>query len=107
LRDERGYTVTLTATVGAGTNVGYTWAFGDGATGSGAVVTHTYAGTGNYTAVVTASNPSRCAPGTYRSVGTITTTTPVTITTPAPVTVTRTITYTYPRKSRTSDRCTA
>jgi len=65
-----GEITTLTATVTAGSNVAYTWAFGDGETGSGAVVTHTYPAVENYTAVVTASN----------SVNVFTATTTVTIT---------------------------
>jgi alkaline phosphatase len=52
-----GHATTLTATVTAGSNVGYTWAFGDGAFGGGAVVSHTYSGGRAFTAVVTASNP--------------------------------------------------
>jgi alkaline phosphatase len=52
-----GYPTTLTATVTAGSNVTYTWAFGDGAFGAGAVVSHTYSGGRAFTAVVTASNP--------------------------------------------------
>ena len=51
-----GEPTTFTATVTAGSNVTYTWAFGDGDLGNGAVVTHTYPATGIYTAVVTASN---------------------------------------------------
>jgi PKD repeat protein len=51
-----GEVTTFTTTVTAGTNVIYTWDFGDGTTGSGAVVTHTYATTGEFTATVTASN---------------------------------------------------
>ena len=51
-----GQVTTLTATVSAGSNVNYTWAFGDGDTSAGAIVTHTYPGVGLYTAVVTASN---------------------------------------------------
>lgn len=51
-----GMTTTLTATISGGTNVSFTWDFGDGATGSGAVVTHTYAAPGYYTATVTATN---------------------------------------------------
>jgi uncharacterized repeat protein (TIGR01451 family) len=50
------YPTTLTATVAAGSDVGYAWAFGDGQSGSGAVVSHIYPGYGTYTAVVTASN---------------------------------------------------
>lgn len=46
----------LTATVTAGTNVSYTWAFGDGEMSDGAVVTHSYPVVGIYTAIVTASN---------------------------------------------------
>ena len=37
-------------------NVTYTWAFGDGATGAGAIVTHQYPAHGTFTAVVTAAN---------------------------------------------------
>src|SRR5574340_424890 len=51
-----GQTTTLTATVTSGTGVSYTWAFGDGETGNGAVVSHTYPAVGVYTAVVTANN---------------------------------------------------
>jgi len=53
---EFGSLTTLTATVSAGTNIVYTWDFGDGADGSGAVMTHTYPSPGTYTATVTASN---------------------------------------------------
>jgi subtilisin-like proprotein convertase family protein len=52
-----GQATTLTATITAGSNISYTWDFGDGQLGSGVVVTHTYPATGAYTAVVTASNP--------------------------------------------------
>jgi formylglycine-generating enzyme required for sulfatase activity/chitodextrinase len=51
-----GSVVVFTATTTAGSNVNYTWNFGDGTTGSGANVTHSYAVTGTYTAVVTAAN---------------------------------------------------
>jgi branched-chain amino acid transport system substrate-binding protein len=51
-----GHTTTFTASVATGNDVTYTWAFGDGLTGSGQVVTHTYATSGAFTAVVTASN---------------------------------------------------
>ncbi|HRQ38218.1 MAG TPA: PKD domain-containing protein [Chloroflexota bacterium] len=51
-----GQTTTLTASVAAGTAVSYTWDFGDGSGGSGAVVAHTYAAPGVYTATVIASN---------------------------------------------------
>jgi hypothetical protein len=51
-----GTLTTLTATLDAGTNVTYAWEFGDGQTGSGAVVSHQYAAPGTYTATVTASN---------------------------------------------------
>ncbi len=65
-----GQATTLTASITSGSDVTYTWAFGDGATGSGAVVTHTYPAVGGYSAVVTASNP----------VSVVTATTTVTIT---------------------------
>jgi PKD repeat protein len=51
-----GQFVTLSATVTAGSSVTYTWAFGDGGTAEGRVVTHAYAADGTYTATVTASN---------------------------------------------------
>jgi hypothetical protein len=51
-----GNTTTFTATIASGTNVTYTWAFGDGTTGGGATAAHTYQSEGSYTAVVTASN---------------------------------------------------
>jgi PKD repeat protein len=51
-----GNTTTLTATISAGTNVTYVWSFGDGTTGSGDTVAHTYQSEGSYTAIVTATN---------------------------------------------------
>lgn len=68
-----GGTTTLWAHPATGSQVSYAWSFGDGATGSGASVTHVYPAEGTYTAVVTASN----------TLNTITATTPVTITAPA------------------------
>jgi hypothetical protein len=62
-----GNSTTLTATIAAGTNVTFTWDFGDNQFGSGAISSHTYAAAGVYTAVVTAAN----------SVNTITATTQV------------------------------
>lgn len=51
-----GQATILTATISAGSNVSYAWAFGDGQTGSGAVVGHVYPAAGTYTATVTATN---------------------------------------------------
>jgi len=51
-----GGATTFTATVTSGTNVSFTWAFGDDSSGSGALVTHVYPAPGVYTATVTASN---------------------------------------------------
>ena len=65
-----GSVTTLTASVTAGSTVAYTWSLGDEQVGSGQIITHVYAYTGTYTAVVTASN----------SVSMITATTPITIT---------------------------
>jgi hypothetical protein len=65
----------LTATITAGSNVSYTWTFGDDTAGSGAVVTHTYPAAGVYMAVVTASN----------SVSVLTATTTVTVSPLSPV----------------------
>jgi hypothetical protein len=53
-----GATTTLTATITGGSNVAYAWSFGDGNSGTGATVNHSYATTGTFTAVVTASNPT-------------------------------------------------
>jgi len=46
----------FTATVTAGSDIVYEWDFGDGSTGTGDSVSHVYGTTGDYTAVVTASN---------------------------------------------------
>jgi PKD repeat protein len=70
-----GTPTTLTATITAGSNAVYAWAYGDGTVGSGDVATHTYPAVSPYTAVVTASN----------SVGFLTATTTVVITNHAPV----------------------
>ncbi|MBN1656914.1 MAG: PKD domain-containing protein, partial [Anaerolineae bacterium] len=51
-----GMSTTLTASVAAGTSPTYTWAFGDGEVGSGAVLAHVYPAPGLYTATVTAAN---------------------------------------------------
>ncbi len=59
-----GGSTTLTATVAAGSNVTYTWVFGDGESGSGKVVSHHYPACGAYTAVVTASNSANLVTAT-------------------------------------------
>ena len=65
-----GGTTALTATA-TGSNIVYTWNFGDGAaTANGATQNHVYPAVGFYTAIVTASN----------SISTVVATTPVTIT---------------------------
>jgi hypothetical protein len=51
-----GQPTTFTAEVAAGSNVTYTWTFGDGGTAYGRVVSHVYAAGGTYTAIVTARN---------------------------------------------------
>jgi PKD repeat protein len=51
-----GSVTQFAATISSGTNVAYSWDFGDGTTGSGTVVHHVYAAVGAYTAVVTATN---------------------------------------------------
>ena len=48
----------FTASISAGTNPVYTWAFGDGASGGGATPNHSYVSAGQYTATVTATNSS-------------------------------------------------
>ena len=53
----KDYPVTFTASVGAGSPpIQYDWNFGDGTTGTGQVVEHTYADVGTYTVTLTASN---------------------------------------------------
>src|SRR5579859_2900420 len=51
-----GSATPFTATISAGTNVTYSWNFGNGAAGSGATTLHTYPALGFYPAVVTATN---------------------------------------------------
>jgi PKD repeat protein len=48
--------VQLAAGVVTGTNVQYSWAFGDGSVAEGAILTHRYATAGTYTARVVATN---------------------------------------------------
>ncbi len=64
-----GQTTYLTATVAAGTDVDYIWDLGDGTSGAGRILSHTYPAAGVYTAVVTAQN----------SFSTLTATTDITI----------------------------
>jgi hypothetical protein len=52
-----GEATNFQATVNEGTNVTFTWDFGDGITGTGAIVSHTYLAPGEYLATVTAENP--------------------------------------------------
>ncbi|MCL4264758.1 MAG: VCBS repeat-containing protein [Anaerolineae bacterium] len=70
-----GESTYFTAVVGSGTNVNFTWDFGDGATGTGPLVTHQFPQVGSYTAIVTATN----------SVNSLTATTMVTITSDVPI----------------------
>jgi hypothetical protein len=70
-----GQLTTLTANVVSGTNVSYAWALGDGAPGSGAVVTHTYPAVNVYTAIVTATNNISVVIGTTTVTVTINTNT--------------------------------
>ncbi len=51
-----GQTAVFTASIGAGTNVVYTWDFDDGSFGAGQIVSHTYSEVGTFLAKVTASN---------------------------------------------------
>lgn len=54
-----GLPVTFTATAAGTEPIDFAWDFGDGGTGSGVEVAHTYALTGTYTVILTASN--RCS----------------------------------------------
>lgn len=51
-----GEMTTFTAVITSGTNVNFEWEFGDGFSGLGEVVTHTYPSVGIYTVTVTATN---------------------------------------------------
>ncbi|MCP4407589.1 MAG: PKD domain-containing protein, partial [Gammaproteobacteria bacterium] len=53
---ELGNATIFMATISSGTNVIYTWDFGDGTTGNGAIATHDYSSIGTYTTIVTATN---------------------------------------------------
>ena len=51
-----GQPTTFTATVSAGSNLTFTWDFGDGNLGSGQSPSHTYSAAGSYTVTVSAAN---------------------------------------------------
>lgn len=51
-----GNSTNFTATVQSGSNITYTWEFGDGTQGSGATISHTYPASGLYTVTLTAIN---------------------------------------------------
>lgn len=53
----RNQAVQFTAEITSGTNISYTWDFGDGETGEGKSVTHTYPTPGLYVVTLTATNP--------------------------------------------------
>ncbi len=61
-----GYLTTLTATIAAGSNVSYTWSFGDGGTAYSATAWHAYPAVGIYTATVTATNSANTLWATTR-----------------------------------------
>lgn len=54
---ELGAALSFTATVTSGEMVEFSWDFGDGESGEGAMVTHYYEEPGVYTATLNASNP--------------------------------------------------
>jgi hypothetical protein len=51
-----GQTANFNATITAGSNVSYTWTFGDSGSGVGQTASHVYTATGTYLVIVTASN---------------------------------------------------
>jgi PKD repeat protein len=51
-----GQAVKFAAIVETGSNIRFAWNFGDGATGEGATTSHVYAGPGEYSVTMTASN---------------------------------------------------
>lgn len=66
VRDEPGFTADLYAFIGGGTNVVYEWDFGDGTTGSGPVVSHTYSASEEYILKITATNSQESVTRAYR-----------------------------------------
>ncbi len=58
--------IIFTASITAGTNVSYTWHFGDGGRAVGQIVTYFYVQTGTYTATVEASNSTNSLTATTR-----------------------------------------
>ena len=62
LGDETAFNATVTG----GTNIVYTWNFGNGATATGTPLTYTYPATGTYTAIVTATNSTNVLTATTR-----------------------------------------
>lgn len=68
-----GQATTFTATA-IGSNVGYQWDFGDGASANGSVITRTYGAVGTFLAIVTATN----------NLNTVTATTTVNVVNPTP-----------------------
>jgi surface protein len=97
-------TTTMTATITLGTDVTYTWDFGDTETDTGAVVSHIYSTAGVFEAEVTASNAlNTVSDVTYVTIydelelngGDTGTTSDGDITLEIPTEVTRTLTLTY------------
>jgi chitodextrinase len=83
-----GTTITFDGTASYdldGTVVSYSWAFGDGATGTGAIVTHSYALAKTYTVTLTVTDNGGVAGSTSSQV-TITDRPPVVSFTPSPAT---------------------
>jgi PKD repeat protein len=63
-----GGSYTFTANnIGGGTGLTYLWDFGDGSTGTGASITHTYISSGNYT-VSLASSTSGCVDSSFATI---------------------------------------
>ena len=62
--------------VNSGTIVSYSWAFGDGGTGSGKIVQHTYTSKGNFTARLTVTDNDGKTASAYRTISLIQTNEP-------------------------------
>jgi PKD repeat protein len=66
-----GSSVTMTGTVVSATGPQYIWSFGDGATGSGQVVTHAYSSAGSYTVTLTVIDTATSRSGYASTTATI------------------------------------